>query len=148
MDDATTKEVAKIKAFLGLNPEAHEFNLVYGAINKDDKEIAILTRSMLEITVEVSSRVEVPAVHVKEKRAAPGFFDMPDADKQQSRGRIQSSTKKPADAFVVVPYRDYWFYIDDRDFRSKRMFTFLMFLFTPAETGAPEKAPILTIPTG
>jgi hypothetical protein len=59
---------------------------------------------------------------------------------------IRSSQEKPNDAFVKVHYRDHWFYIDDRDFRSKRMFSFLLFLFTLAETEAPKKAPMITIP--
>jgi hypothetical protein len=55
---------------------------------------------------------------------------------------------EPDDAFVSVHYRDYWFYIPDTEFRSKRLFSFLLFLFTLAETGAPGKVPVLTIPTG
>jgi hypothetical protein len=39
---------------------------------------------------------------------------------------------------VAVPYRGYWFWIDDRDMASKRMFTFLMFIFTLVETGGKE----------
>jgi hypothetical protein len=30
---------------------------------------------------------------------------------------------------------------------SKRLFTFLMFMFTLVETGGKESAPVLTIPT-
>lgn len=51
--------------------------------------------------------------------------------------RIQSSPSRPVDAFVAVPYRDHWFWIDDQDLRSKSLFSFLMFLFTLLET--PEK---------
>ena len=46
-----------------------------------------------------------------------------------------------------MPYRGYWFWIDDRDMASKRLFSFLMFLFTLVETGGKETAPVLTIPT-
>ena len=46
-----------------------------------------------------------------------------------------------------MPYRGYWFWIDDRDMGSKRLFTFLMFIFTLVETGGKEGAPVLTIPT-
>ena len=60
--------------------------------------------------------------------------------------RIKSSKEKPVDAFAAVQYRNHWFWVDDRDWRSKRAFTAIMFLFTMAETGAEEKLPLITIP--
>ena len=61
--------------------------------------------------------------------------------------RIQSSSEKPDDAFVSVPYRNSYFWIDDRDLMSKKIFSFLMFVFTLVETGDKGTAPIVTIPT-
>jgi hypothetical protein len=49
---------------------------------------------------------------------------------------------------VAVPYRDYWFWIDDRDVPSKAMFSFLMFVFTLTETGGKNATPVITIPAG
>ena len=62
--------------------------------------------------------------------------------------RILSSPQKPEDALTAVKYRDHWFYIDDRDFASKRAFTFLMILFSLTETGEHESLPLVTIPAG
>jgi hypothetical protein len=62
--------------------------------------------------------------------------------------RIHSSPDKPADAFIAVPYRTYWFWIDDRDLRSKSLFSFLMFIFSLTETGGKEGAPVITVPAG
>jgi hypothetical protein len=61
--------------------------------------------------------------------------------------RIASSTGRSPDSFVAVPYRGHWFSIDDRDMASKRLFTFLMFVFTLVEAPSREGAPVLTIPT-
>jgi hypothetical protein len=142
-------EMDRAKRILGLNPEVQEFKVSYGAIPQDDQEIAILSRSMLEILQELASYIDVPEIHVIEQRAAPNLVD----DKEMAGDiphllRVQSDSEKPADAFVAVQYRDHWFWIDDRDFTSKKMFSFLMFLFTLAETGTPQPAPVLTIPTG
>ena len=149
LDEILAEAVVTVKRLLGLDSEAHEFKLSYGTIPGNDKEIAILTRSMLEITAELASRVQVPASHVAENRASPGIFDLVDSrEETRVRVRIRSSTEKPADAFAAARYRDHWFYVDDRDFRSKRMLSFLMFFFTLAESPAPQKGPVLTIPAG
>jgi hypothetical protein len=123
--------------------------VVYGAIARDDKEIALLTRSLLQVLVDLSADIEVPAAHVEEKRVSPTR-----EEKAATGGkivpliRIQSSSEKPGDAFVSVPYRNSYFWIDDRDVRSKKIFSFLMFVFTLVETGEKGAAPVVTIPTG
>ncbi len=61
--------------------------------------------------------------------------------------RIHSSSEKPGDAFVSIPYRDSYFWIDDRDLMSKKIFSFLMFVFTLVETGEKGVAPVVTVPT-
>jgi hypothetical protein len=60
--------------------------------------------------------------------------------------QLHSSKEKPADAFAAVHYRDHWFWVDDRDWRTKRALTAVMFFFTLAESGSTEKLPLITIP--
>jgi hypothetical protein len=62
--------------------------------------------------------------------------------------RILSSPQEPADVFAAVPYGQSWYWIDDKDFASKRLFSLIMFLFTLTETGDKQGAPIITIPVG
>lgn len=133
---------------LGLNPAAREFRVVYGAVPSGDKEIALLTRSIREVLVDLSSVISVPEAHVTERRVRP----TPEPDLEAAGTippliRIASSADRPGDAYVAVPYRGYWFSIDDRDMASKSLFSFIMFLFTFVETASREAAPILTIPT-
>ncbi len=137
-----------ISKILGLDPAAPEFRVVYGAVAANDKEIALLTRSIREVLVDLSSVITVPEAHVTERRVGP----TPGADLGPEGPvppliRIASSADRPDDAFVAAPYRGYWFSIDDRDMASKNLFSFIIFLFTFVETGTKEAAPILTIPT-
>ena len=139
----------KIAELLGLDPEANEYRLVYGSTASDDREIAMLTRSMFDIIAELSQFVRVPEHHVKENRASPGAIDKASSyEEVRSRVFVKSSQEKPGDPFLAVRYRDYWFYIEDTDFRSKRMFSFLLFLLSLAEGGGEGLAPVLTLPTG
>ena len=62
--------------------------------------------------------------------------------------RIQSGRKEPDNAFVSTPYADYWCWIDNGDYRSKSIYSFLMILFSLTHTAPAEAQPILTIPTG
>jgi hypothetical protein len=147
---AAAVEHALINALtiLGLDPAAREFRVVYGAVAANDKEIALLSRSIREVLVDLASVITVPEVHVTERRVGP----TPEADLGPEGPvppliRIASSPDRPGDAFVAAPYRGYWFSIDDRDIPSKIVFSFLMFLFTFVETESKEATPILTIPT-
>ncbi|MHC4557121.1 MAG: hypothetical protein ACYTFW_08045 [Planctomycetota bacterium] len=145
----TVAQTRRLRELLDLDPEAQELTVVYGSLPQNNREVAILTRSMLEIMVEIASYIEVPAAHVAEGRTiTTSTGEVETTSVVIPRTRIRSALEKPADAFVAVQYRGYWFWINDRDFVSKRLFSFLMFLFTLAETGAPTQAPTLTIPTG
>jgi hypothetical protein len=122
---------------------------VYGAVSKDDQEVAMLTRSILEVIVDLSADIEVPVTHVDEKRVSPTHVEEAVEDEKiLPLIQIHSSSEKPDDAFVSVFYRDSYFWIDDRDLMSKKIFSFLMFVFTLVETGEKGAAPIVTIPTG
>jgi hypothetical protein len=143
------QERGVIRQILGLDKTAEEFSVAYGSVAQNDHEIAILSRSVLEILVDLASYIEVPAVHVEEKRVIASFSDETSAGQPiPPLIRIRSSVSKPDDALVAVPYRGYWFWIDDRDMPSKSMFAFLMFIFTLTETGGKDSTPIVTIPAG
>ncbi len=146
--DKRVEELGKeVRQILGLNEEGSEFRVVYGSMPADDKEIAMLTRSIIEILSDISSTIEVPAEHVGEKRAPPTMEPEGDGIKGKMI-RILYSDDNPEDAFAAVPYRDRWFWIDDKDYQSKKLFSFLMFVMTLTETGGKEGAPVVTISAG
>jgi hypothetical protein len=98
--------------------------------------------------VDLSSLISVPEAHVADRRVTPTAEpEVGPSGSTRPLILIGSALERPADAFLTVPYRGYWFWIDDRDMPSKRLFSFLMFIFTLVETGGKEGAPVLTIPT-
>jgi len=147
-DPGLEAEVLAVRQLLGLDPAGREFQVVYGSVAASDTQIAILSRSILEVLVDMSSFITVPETHVADRRVtATAEPEVGPSGPIQPLIRIGSSPERPADAFLAVPYRGYWFWIDDRDMGSKRLFTFLMFIFTLVETSGREAAPVLTIPT-
>jgi len=148
-DPSLADDVLFVRNTLGLDPNAEAFSVVYGSVAKDDKEIAILTRSMLEIIIDLGSYIDVPEEHVRETRV--GATMAPETAAGAAVApliRIHSSQGKPKDTFTAIPYRDHWYWIDDHDPRSKTLFSFLMFVFSLTETEGKESAPIVTIPAG
>ncbi len=135
----------EVSTLLGLRPGIQEARVGYGLIQKDDTEIAMLTRSMLQIMIELASQITVPQEHITEGRT---ISTASRSDDDNYLIRVNHSKENPENAFVTVKYRDYWFYIDDRDLISKRTFTFLMILFSVTETGGKEGLPLVTIPAG
>jgi hypothetical protein len=149
LDAGIEEDVLAIRRTLGLDPHGRDFRVVYGSIAIDDKEIAILTRSALEVLIDLSSFITVPEAHVAERRVAQTAEpEVGPAGPIRPLIQVASGTEPPSDAFVAVPYRGYWYWIDDRDMPSKRMFSFIMMIFTLVEPGSKEPPPVLTIPTG
>lgn len=147
-DEKAKVDSRDVRKMLGLNPEAREFNVVYGSIPSDQTEIALLTRSILQLIVDLGSFVEVPDIHVEEKRVLPTLIEKKeDGTPVPPMIRIHSGPQSPDDAFTAVPYRGHWFWIDDRDLMSKATFSFLMFVFNLTDTGTKEGSPVITIPT-
>ena len=137
---------ALVKKLLGLRPNLHEFKVVYGAMAGNDDEIAVQTRSGFQILNLLGSNVEVPSEHVAERRTYPPIPESENMTQSMPRLiRIHAEQSHPADAFAAVKYRDYWYWIDDRDFRSKSVFTFLMVIMTLAESDNKAQLPIVTI---
>ncbi|MBW1788185.1 MAG: hypothetical protein JRK53_16435 [Deltaproteobacteria bacterium] len=151
ISDSTAEEINTVKRLLGLDPQSYEFNLFYGAFQETNKDIAMLSRSMIEIMAELASHIEIPDAHIAAGYTAPTHTDNRDAANAGFRSlfRVRSGTEKPANAFVTVEYEGHWFWIDKADPPSKRTFSLLLFLFRLAESGGgPKHAPLLTVPIG
>jgi hypothetical protein len=145
-DEAIAAPVRKIRELLALNESAREFNIVYGTYPENDTEIAMLSRSILQVLIDLASQFDVPEVDLAEG-SVYGVQRTP----QQKRMfppllTVRCGPSAPGNAYVSVHYRNHWFWVEDRDIQSKQMFNFTMLLFSLTETGAAQAAPIVTIP--
>jgi hypothetical protein len=119
---------------------------VFGATAENERELAIQTRSMLHIMSTMASQVDVPPEDIAEGRTIAGWVAASPDDEKVRFLHVRCSDSSPKDAFVTVKYRDHWFWIDDRDLKSKRTLALMMLFFSLADTGEREPLPLITIP--
>jgi hypothetical protein len=146
-DEAMAASNRRIRELLGLDGSANEYTVVIGDFPDNNLEVSMLSRSILQVMVDVASYVDIPAAD-----AAEGRVYAPQRTPEQARLfppliTIRTGSTAPGDAFVSIQYRNQWFWIEDRDRPSKQMLTFLMMLFSLTETSTVQAAPILTVPT-
>jgi len=141
-----SKDGRLVQELLGLEDNVGEFEIAYGLVQRNRREVAILSRSMLEIILQLGFNIDLPAGHAKDGRALPGRWQAGDAE-AKPLVRIHSGSEAPAEAYTAVPYKGHWYWIDETDIASKRTFTFLLILFSLAETGQSAAAPVVTVPS-
>jgi hypothetical protein len=138
-------QIQEVKELLKLPPEEQRFRLVYSPVRGAAQELAVGSRSLLQMLNALATFVEVPKEDVEQRRTPA----MPDASAwTEPPLSVRCASKKPDDAFVVVQYRRHWFWVDDRDCRSKRTLSAILFLLTLTDNGAGDRLPMLTIPAG
>ena len=117
-------------------------------------DVKVRLRSFYSVLNLLAYGIKVPEKDEEEGRV----FSKALYDKAVSEGRAVDLSRKfvvhssrgdrPANAFVAVQHRDTWFYVDDRDYASKRFFNAIYDLFNmeiaPSSSGGG--GPILTVP--
>lgn len=112
------------------------------------------TRSMLQALYFVAHGVEVPAEHLKQKMARDTFdeaghrFDWSQITSDLFTVHHQAGGERPAGARVAIPYRGYWFYIDEADHATKSTFSLLVELSRLELNTKAGPGPVLTLPVG
>ena len=134
----------EIRRLLKLPEDQEKLVLTYSPVGGAENELAVNSRSMLQIMGAFSSYMDVPAAHLNDRRATPSFENRDSEDPFPVR--IHSGKEKPEDAFAAVHYSGHWFWIEHGDWHTKRALTAVMFFFTLADTGDSRKLPLITIP--
>lgn len=137
--------LAELRRLLKLPEGEQQFTLVYSPTAGSAGELGVGSRSMLQILQAMGTYTHVPETDVQEGRAVPSSRATGGAGSSDSVA-IESGKDKPADAFAAVHYHNQWFWVDDRDWRTKRAFMAIMFLFTMTEETGDERLPLITIP--
>lgn len=155
IDDMKQSELKEIISYLKHSSDdikdSSEASEVYKIIDANQKlpldpycnKIFMQTQSILQTLTTLSRLIDVPPEHTK--KAEP---QRPDYQTLSTMLNLKISYTKqyPANVFVAIPYRGFWFYIDDNDYNSKDAFSSTQGIFSMSETGTKEGTPVLTLP--
>lgn len=142
-------QVQEYHDLLGLPmPEDPSQNIVlpvyFGIKGRKVNGVAISTRSTLDLIQTLRAATEIPPEHLAKGMAVP--FPKPGLAGKDIR--IHASRNKPDNAAMAVKYREYWFYIDESDTKTKRFYMMARTLWSLTLSAGTDQvaAPILTIP--
>lgn len=142
LDPSLAGEIDEMRKLLRLDPGVGEFKIVFGMLPQSKNEIAFRTRSIFNILTYLMMEVQAPPCHLADGRA-PDLGDT--TSPSPPLLTVLSGPEMPCDAYTAVCYQGHWFWIDQRDFNSKRTFINLKVLLALADTRQKESGPALTI---
>ena len=139
----TQAKIQEVQKLLKLSPDQSRYPLIYSPVREDETTLSMATRSIIQILTALARGVDVPAEHTVRKLPVPLPADQSGVEPLI---RIHSGHDKPADSFIAIRYEDAWFWIANEDWRSKRTFAIIMFLFSLSDAGDSGQKPVITIP--
>ena len=138
---------ARLLKLLGLDPDVRSFPIRFGFGDGEPRELRIYTRSLIDILTILGAQIQVPQEHVNSGRTYQTLATGTDLEALPIVS-VSASELPPYSTFVAVKYAGSWFYIDNNDYRSKRIFSVLMLILNLVEKIGGEQLPVITIPSG
>ena len=112
-------------------------------------DLLVSTRSVLGTMAYLSQGVSVPDRHIEgglvaySQRYASSHAILSDLFS------VKVQEEKPSDAGLAIPYKGFWFYIEDNDLSSKRTMGVLNSLVRlKIQAAGVQNKPVLTLPVG
>ena len=141
-----TAKIAEMRRILHLTGSGQSHQVRYGGWSGRGDEIAMMTRSMLQVMLELGILAQVPEADIAGGKATPGAGAIPATATGPPLLSILSGATPPPDAYAAIPYKGRWFWIADADIRSKSIFTSVMLLFSISDVGVRSAPPVVTVP--
>lgn len=144
---AVAAKIEEVRRILHVRPGLRSYSIYYGGYSGKTDEIAMMTRSMLQIMLELGVLAQVPEADIAGGKATPvAAHVQPAGSERPPLLNIASGSARPPEAYAAIEYKGRWFWISDADVRSKTIFTSVMLLFSIAEVGVRTAAPVVTVP--
>lgn len=150
MDDAylSTDAYASLVSMLGLTPGENAVDLVRSTASEEfnDGRIHIRPRSPAAVLSLLATAVEIPSAHAQTFGLAPNAKAL---DPIQRLLRVRVAAERPQNAWLVVPYRDHYFYLENGDVSSRQtLYVASAFMNLTLTRGDTASIPVVTLPVG
>jgi hypothetical protein len=133
----------RINELLRLDGSLDRYRVVYAPIHVGESALALQTRSIAQMLSALSGFVDIPSE--QSNQTSPGITV---SAGMQRPFRVRSGKEKPDQTYAAIKYNGYWYWIDNTDLVSKRVFILMLFLTTLTNRSESGRGPVLTIPTG
>lgn len=146
-------EMNEVYELLELDKSISEFTLSTDFLSLGNSAWTVRPRSISSLLYYLSQNVDIPESHqtagliTLTQTSAGNVFDWATTPAGQLF-RVSSATDRPATAYIATHYRGHWFYVDDRDLKSKSTFILLRQLFDLQAGQTKYEGPTLTLPVG
>ena len=144
--EAASHDIAELLKLIGKQaPEKTgqqvRLELQMGRIPSGPDSLRLLTRSPFELLRLASQGVQVP-----DEQLAAGIAPAAVASSAEPFLHVHCASTQPADPFVAVQYRGYWFWVESNDTASKRGFSTMQTLLLSCLQEGSGARPQLTLP--
>jgi len=133
LTDQDRADLETLSRILNLRPAGRDMPVVFAVEPVAREELALTTRSMLEVLQEMGQGVDLTG----EDRFDPNDLI-----------RVHSGPKAPAYAHVAVQQRGRWFWIAQDDAASIRAFLLVQIVMSLNDDTGAARSPLVTIPAG
>ena len=140
--ESTLQKSRRVAEILNLETGRDRYRVIYAPFRSDPDTLSIQTRSVIQMLSAMAGFIDVPAELAS--------FTSPGHDVSRGSNRpfhVFSGPDRPEQSFATIKYKDYWYWIENTDMASKRVFTLMLFITTLTNQSKDQNAPILTIPT-
>ena len=138
-------DLALVRTILKLDTGQESYRILFGNFAPSADVIALQTRSILAILLEMSADIEVPPEHIESGNTIA--FARGDAIRSSAL-KIHSGQDAPENPYASVKYQDYWYWIDAKDTASKRVMSFMVVLSSLIHSGRAVQLPVVTVGAG
>jgi hypothetical protein len=150
-------ELRQIVKRLNLVPDVQTYRIVNAPgsqiqaseISKELKDLILSTRSVLGTMAYLAQGVSVPEPHSETGVASSDSRDRSAGGIISDLLQVKVQKEKPNHVSLAVPYKGYWFYVEENDISSKRTIGVLNSLVRlKIKAAGAQNVPILTLPVG
>jgi hypothetical protein len=137
LTDQDRADLETLANTLNLRPEGRDMRVVFAVEPVAKDELAVTTRSMLEVLQEMGQGVDLTGAD-----RGGGVFDPSDLI------RVHSGPRAPDHVHVAIQQRGRWFWIEQDDTASIRAFLLVQILMSLNDDTGAARSPLVTIPAG